>query len=574
MLDSDDRTEALPSELNTVTHPRFLAVSKDKTTVRYVGRGNHSQDVGAVRANRPCPQRVLVYYFEVTIVDGGSRGSIAIGLADGSFALNRQPGWEPNSYGYHGYDGRRYADSERGEHFAPRFGTGDVVGCGLLAARREVFFTKNGQHLGVAFAEIAPGRYYPTVGLHSPGEVVSLNFGGAPFTFDVDALAVIEGDASIPTPRSMPLPDGLDMGALVRGYLLHFGYEETLAALDGDRAAAAGVDAGSASGDGDRSSFAQQSEAADAAATAGAASDSARCGDEDDERRVRDGHCAASGGKGGGVGASVGAGVSSSDGAAGGKSSADATAPGETREAAVMRATLPRRRELCEGLRSGDADGVLGRIALLYPGLLDRHPYVHFRLRCQGFIERVRRGDLMEAVRYAQAELSAYHDGLAGAPVDPSVEGAASELADVFELVAYECGEGEASTVSRGGGGAAAASASNEGGEGIGARTPSALLGDGHREATADLLNSAILQEHGLPASCAIERLLRQLLAVHAAARDANDGYGADFRLLTSRDGERHGTDGGGGGGEDGDAPARIGRRWVGGEQGAEGARV
>ena len=99
-------------------------------------------------------------------------------------------------------------------------------------------------------------------------------------------------------------------------------------------------------------------------------------------------------------------------------------------------------------------------------------------------------------------------------------------------------------------------------------------MGDGHREATADLLNSAILQEHGLPASCAIERLLRQLLAVHAAARDANDGYGADFRLLTSRDGERHGTDGGGGGGEDGDAPARIGRRWVGGEQGAEGARV
>ena len=165
-----------------------------------------------------------MYYFEVTIVDGGSRGSIAIGLADGSFALNRQPGWEPNSYGYHGYDGRRYADSERGEHFAPRFGTGDVVGCGLLAARREVFFTKNGQHLGVAFAEIAPGRYYPTVGLHSPGEVVSLNFGGAPFTFDVDALAVIEGDASIPTPRSMPLPDGLDIRPRQP---VHFGYEET-----------------------------------------------------------------------------------------------------------------------------------------------------------------------------------------------------------------------------------------------------------------------------------------------------------------------------------------------------------
>ena len=60
-------------------------------------------------------------------------------------------------------------DSERGEQYGPRFGTGDIIGCGLLTERRELFFTKNGAHLGVAFSEIS-AILYPTVGLHSPGE--------------------------------------------------------------------------------------------------------------------------------------------------------------------------------------------------------------------------------------------------------------------------------------------------------------------------------------------------------------------------------------------------------------------
>lgn len=127
IVEEDDQSEPLPTELNTVDHPRFLAVGKDKLTVRYVGRGNHSQDVGAVRTNCPCPQRCLVYYYEVTILEATASGiRIAVGMADGDFQLNRQPGWESSSYAYAGYDGRRYCDSERGESYGPRFGAGDV----------------------------------------------------------------------------------------------------------------------------------------------------------------------------------------------------------------------------------------------------------------------------------------------------------------------------------------------------------------------------------------------------------------------------------------------------------------
>ena len=118
-----DEPEPLPSELNTVSKHHALQASKDKLEVRYVGKGNHSHDVGAIRADRPCPQRRVLYYFEVTVLDAGLRGSIAVGLADSTLQLCRQPGWEPNSYGYHGADGRKYTDSERGESYGPAFTT-------------------------------------------------------------------------------------------------------------------------------------------------------------------------------------------------------------------------------------------------------------------------------------------------------------------------------------------------------------------------------------------------------------------------------------------------------------------
>lgn len=72
-------------------------------------------------------------------------------------------------------------------YYGPRFGAGDTVGCGLDYARKEIFFTLNGQYLGVAFDSVVPDTpLYPTVGIDSR-HPVSLNFGEAPFAFDLDA---------------------------------------------------------------------------------------------------------------------------------------------------------------------------------------------------------------------------------------------------------------------------------------------------------------------------------------------------------------------------------------------------
>lgn len=51
---------------------------------------------------------------------------------------------EPNSYGYHGDDGKKYHASGAGEDYGPKFGTGDTVGAGIHLSRREMFFTRNG----------------------------------------------------------------------------------------------------------------------------------------------------------------------------------------------------------------------------------------------------------------------------------------------------------------------------------------------------------------------------------------------------------------------------------------------
>jgi hypothetical protein len=36
----------------------------------------------------------------------------------------------------------------RGEPYAEPFTTGDIVGCGIHFGKQEIFFTKNGKHLG------------------------------------------------------------------------------------------------------------------------------------------------------------------------------------------------------------------------------------------------------------------------------------------------------------------------------------------------------------------------------------------------------------------------------------------
>ncbi|KAM3711594.1 hypothetical protein ACB098_01G121400 [Castanea mollissima] len=182
--------EESPSELNTINSSGgFLVVSTDKMSVKYTSVNLHGHDVGVVQANKPAPVKRLVYYFEIYVKDSGAKGQIAIGFTTDNFKMRRQPGWEPHSCGYHGDDGLLYRGQGKGETFGPTYTANDTVGAGINYASHEFFFTKNGRVVGTVYNDVK-GSLFPTIAVHSQNEEI------------------------------------------VRSYLLHYGYEETLNSFD------------------------------------------------------------------------------------------------------------------------------------------------------------------------------------------------------------------------------------------------------------------------------------------------------------------------------------------------------
>lgn len=65
--------------------------------------------------------------------------------------MNRLPGWEPDSWGYHGDDGNAFSSHGPGKNYGPQFAFNDVIGCGVNFHNSTAFFTKNGVHLGIEY---------------------------------------------------------------------------------------------------------------------------------------------------------------------------------------------------------------------------------------------------------------------------------------------------------------------------------------------------------------------------------------------------------------------------------------
>lgn len=224
-----------PSSLNSAESHAVpdVEVLKDGISARYVGKGNHANDHGSVRSKEPVPRGQSVYYFEAELVDGGFRGLVTVGLSRPSFTLTRQVGTRPLSFGYRGENGRKFCgEAGRGELYGPFFNTSDVVGCGVNFLTGEVFFTKNGRYLGPAFDALPSDvELYPTVSMHSPGEMVRFNFGRRPFRFDVAAMRA-EARARVEEEVAATAVDPRACVALVRSYLAHRGLYETLRAFE------------------------------------------------------------------------------------------------------------------------------------------------------------------------------------------------------------------------------------------------------------------------------------------------------------------------------------------------------
>lgn len=229
-LDNEDEEE-VPTELDTLNSSGgFSIVLPDKLSVQYPSVNLHGHDVGVVQANCPAPVKRLVYYFEIYVKNAGAKGYIAIGFTTEGFNMRRQPGWEANSFGYHGDDGLLYRGQGKGVAFGPTYSTGDTVGGGINYGSQEFFFTKNGQVVGTVEKDVK-GRLYPTIAVHSQHEEVSVNFGKDPFHFDIKAYEAAQRAKQQTYIERISIPQTASYG-IVRSYLQHYGYEDTLHVFD------------------------------------------------------------------------------------------------------------------------------------------------------------------------------------------------------------------------------------------------------------------------------------------------------------------------------------------------------
>ncbi|KAJ0159277.1 Ran-binding protein 9 [Colletotrichum tanaceti] len=242
-FEDDEAFAPLPTRWNSLDKYGALDILSDGLEVRYIGpRGQTERDHEAfcIRADNPMPPQCGIYYFEVNVLSGKRDDmTIVIGFSGKSVGLARPPGWEADSWGYHSDDGHCYAGQTAGKPYGPSFTASDVIGCGVNFRTGEVFFTKNGVHLGTAFREVGKAcSLYPTVGLKKSGEHVRVNFGQTPFFFDINGMMTQEKQrvqseiSQTSTASLVPSMNETELiQALVLQFLQHDGYVETARAF-------------------------------------------------------------------------------------------------------------------------------------------------------------------------------------------------------------------------------------------------------------------------------------------------------------------------------------------------------
>ncbi|XP_073994195.1 ran-binding protein 9-like isoform X2 [Rhodnius prolixus] len=233
MVNEDE--SPLPRSWSPKDKFNYIGLSNGNLRVHYKGHGKTHKDAASVRATHPIPASCGLYYFEVKIVSKGRDGYMGIGLSAQGVNMNRLPGWDKHSYGYHGDDGHSFCSSGTGLPYGPTFTTGDVIGCGVNLIDNTCFYTKNGHNLGIAFTDL-PSNLYPTVGLQTPGEVVDANFGQAPFVFDIEDMMKELKARTKATIDNFPFPENYTehqriLHRLVSSYLVHHGYCATAEAF-------------------------------------------------------------------------------------------------------------------------------------------------------------------------------------------------------------------------------------------------------------------------------------------------------------------------------------------------------
>ena len=238
---AEDEVIPLPSRLSSTDRHSGLELLGDGCEVKFQGTMGKELEAASIRSDYPISPQVGIYYYEIHIKHKSKDCAVAIGFAGAAASLERLPGWEPNSYAYHGDDGKIFEGQSNGSVYRPGFGQHDTIGCGIDFSKKIAWFTKNGHDLQVAFRNLnfnAP--VYPCIGMKKqPGVQIEVNFGQSPFVFDIiNKIAVeqdkveleIQGTSTNRLHRDFPNETNY-MQELVAQFLTHGGYIESALAF-------------------------------------------------------------------------------------------------------------------------------------------------------------------------------------------------------------------------------------------------------------------------------------------------------------------------------------------------------
>uniref|UniRef100_A0A914H955 B30.2/SPRY domain-containing protein n=1 Tax=Globodera rostochiensis TaxID=31243 RepID=A0A914H955_GLORO len=163
-------------------HKDVALSGPDRLIVQHIGHSG----TRSVLAEWPIPEGNFgIFYFEMAIVD--RQHGIYIGLGTKEMPLNKPIGEYKGTYAYaswgsfcgHAVAGCSNFHNEnpyiKGQ---PEFVDGDVIGCGVDLATRQIIYTKNGRRLETAGLFIdSAADLFPCITMFSPGTKVEANFG-------------------------------------------------------------------------------------------------------------------------------------------------------------------------------------------------------------------------------------------------------------------------------------------------------------------------------------------------------------------------------------------------------------
>uniref|UniRef100_A0A183BIG0 B30.2/SPRY domain-containing protein n=1 Tax=Globodera pallida TaxID=36090 RepID=A0A183BIG0_GLOPA len=186
-------------------HKKLALSGPARLIVQFIGK---KEEWRSVFAERPIPKgKSGTFYYEVTIT--GQRipiflwSVLTIGLATKQMPLDNRVGENKGTYAYASWgivlvEGANAPTYETDEEIEA-FGDGDVIGCGVNLANRQIFYTKNGHRLGENethfFLEPADllvdfgAVLFPCISLHTPGTKIEANF-GPEFKYNIPAEGI------------------------------------------------------------------------------------------------------------------------------------------------------------------------------------------------------------------------------------------------------------------------------------------------------------------------------------------------------------------------------------------------